>query len=456
MPATPLIPPHVDGGVSVKYYTWTEITKHNALHDCWIVVEGKVYDVTQWVPKHPGGDLIRLAAGREATALVYSYHPPTVFKVLCKYYIGEVCNYENFYNFKSLFYSTMKARVDAHVKAHQLTRNAWPLYAKSAMLLVLWAVSYYLSFVRGHVLASVLLGFFHAQLGINIMHDGNHGAYSNNKTICSLAGMMMDLIGSSRVVWWHQHNVGHHPNSNNHQSKKTPPQLDPLAFDPDANAGNPFVRLNPSQLLRWIHQYQHIYMWFLIMFINFKWFVNDIRAMARRRYMDIEFGETKRSEFYSLLLTKSIFLLYSLAVPLYLHGARHGILLFVTFMVATGYVFVLMFGVNHLTEECTFPEGTLPYDKRDWAVLQVLTASNFATHSKFWTWVSGGLNFQIEHHLFPGVNHTHLPAISPIVVQTCKEFGVKYHCFPSFWSALYSYYVHLKELGNPTLSKKLK
>jgi hypothetical protein len=132
--------------------------------------------------------------------------------------------------------------------------------------------------------------------------------------------------------------------------------------------------------------------------------------------MDIEFGETKRSEFYSLLLTKSIFLLYSLAVPLYLHGARHGILLFVTFMVATGYplqynpiyayywlsrkrvlppkiidvlryVFVLMFGVNHLTEECTFPEGTLPYDKRDWAVLQVLTASNFATHSKFWTWV---------------------------------------------------------------------
>jgi fatty acid desaturase len=102
-----------------------------------------------------------------------------------------------------------------------------------------------------------------------------------------------------------------------------------------------------------------------------------------------------------------------------------------------------MFGVNHLTEDCTFPDGDLPYDKRDWAVLQVMTASNFATSSYFWTAISGGLNFQIEHHLFPGINHTHLPAISPIIVQTCKEFGVKYHCFPTFWSALYLFRTNL-------------
>jgi fatty acid desaturase/predicted heme/steroid binding protein len=456
MPATPLTPPVVNNGATLKQYTWEDISKHNSLKDCWIVVSGKVYDVTTWVPKHPGGDLIRLAAGREATALVYSYHPPSVFAVLPKYCVGEVKDYENFYTFESAFYSTMKGRVAAYMQQHQLSRSVWQLYAKSLLLLALYTLSYRAAFIQGHFIATVILGFFHAQMGINIMHDGNHGAYSDNKFICNLAGLVMDLIGSSRVVWWHQHNVGHHPNSNTSQLQKLKAKLDPLAFDPDASAGNPFVRLNPSQPHRWFHQYQHIYLWFMIMFINFKWFVNDIRAMAKRRYMDIEFGGASEDQLKSLLVTKSIFLLYALCVPVYLHGL-YGALLFVTFMVATGYVFVLMFSVNHLTAGCTFPDGKLAYDKRDWAVLQVMTASNFANQSFFWTMVSGGLNFQIEHHLFPGINHMHLPLISPIVQETCKEFGVQYKAFPSFWSAVYSYYSHLKALGNPTLhEKKLK
>jgi len=196
-------------------------------------------------------------------------------------------------------------------------------------------------------------------------------------------------------------------------------------------------------------------MWFIISFINFKWFINDIRSMFKRKYMDIDFGATRTFELETLAITKSIFLLYGLGVPVYLHGAS-GALLFVTFMIATGYVFVLMFGVNHLTEECTFPDGNLAFDKRDWAVLQVMTASNFANDSFFWTSISGGLNFQIEHHLFPGLNHTHLSSISPIVRQTCKEFGVPYQSFPSFWAAIYSYYSHLKSMGNPSEAKKSK
>lgn len=451
MPATPLIPPTVEGEVKkVKSYSWDEVSKHNSLQDCWVVVEGKVYNVTQWVPQHPGGNIIGLAAGREATALVHSYHPPSVLTIIKKYYIGDLRNYENYYTFESKFYSTMKARVSSYLKQHHLSRSSWSMYGTSLMLLSLWGLFYYLSIIRGNLLLAVVFGFFHAQLGINIMHDGNHGAYSNNQTICTIAGFVMDLIGSSRVVWWHQHNVGHHPNSNNTQTEKSPEtKLDPLAFDPDASAGNPFVRLNPSQPPRKLHQYQHIYMWFLIMFINFKWFINDIRSMVRRKYMDIDFAAKQKGELELLLVTKSIFLLYGLVTPVYLHGA-FGILLFVTFMVATGYVFVLMFSVNHLTEECTFPDGELAYDKRDWAVLQVMTATNFANDSRFWTLVSGGLNFQIEHHLFPGINHVHLPKISPIVRQTCKEFGVPYNSFPSFWAAVYSYYAHLKNLGNPT------
>lgn len=440
-------------GEGKKLFSWDEIRLHNSLEDCWMVVEGKVYNVTGWVERHPGGSVIGLGAGREATALVYSYHPPSVFEVLKKYYVGDVKDYENYYTFESKFYSTLKARVEAYVKQNRLTRDSTGMYLKSIFLLGCWALTYYLGLIRGSLLATVLFGFFHAELGINIMHDGNHGAYSSNKYLVRFAGFLMDLMGSSQVVWRHQHNVGHHPNANNTDSTKSPSKMDPTAFDPDASAGNPFVRLNPTQPHRWLHQFQHIYMWFLIMFINFKWFVNDVRAMRNRKYMEIEFAKTRPGELESLAVTKSLFLIYACVTPVYLHGL-YGLFLFVVFMVATGYVFVLMFGVNHLTEDCAFPDNNLAVDKRDWAVLQVMTSSNFANDSSFWTFISGGLNFQIEHHLFPGMNHTFLPLISPIVRQTCKEFGVPYQSFPSFWSAVYSYYAHLKNLGNPKTNLK--
>jgi fatty acid desaturase len=131
-------------------------------------------------------------------------------------------------------------------------------------------------------------------------------------------------------------------------------------------------------------------------------------------------------------------------------GFSTGVLHYVVFMIVCGYAFVLMFSVNHLTEETAFPDEGLPVESRDWAALQVMTSSNFANDSAFWTFLSGGLNFQIEHHLFPGVNHMHLRNISPIVKQACKEFGVPYYSFPTFAAAVYSYYAHLKNLGNLT------
>jgi len=110
-----------------------------------------------------------------------------------------------------------------------------------------------------------------------------------------------------------------------------------------------------------------------------------------------------------------------------------------------------MFSVNHLTDLSTFPDEKVV--NRDWARLQVMTATNFAVGSKFWTAFSGGLNYQIEHHLFPYLCHVYLPLISPIVQQTCKEFGVPYLTFPSFWDALAGYITHLRNLGNPDQKK---
>jgi len=279
------------------------------------------------------------------------------------------------------------------------------------------------------------------------MHDGNHGAYSSSPFLCSAAAFIMDLMGSSSIVWVHQHNIGHHPNSNNSDTTTVPSKLEPHAYDPDASAGFPYIRLNPTQPHKPYMRYQHIYVWFLICFMNFKWFINDIKSMKKSRYSLIDFYQLTDRDMFVLYFTKAFFLTYSLVVPVYTLGVAAGFLHFAAFMVVCGYAFVLMFSVNHLTEDTTFPDGEVPLESRDWAALQVMTSSNFANDSAFWTMASGGLNFQIEHHLFPGVNHMHLRGISPIVKQTCKEFGVPYHSFPTFWSAVYSYYTHLKNLG---------
>lgn len=105
-------------------------------------------------------------------------------------------------------------RVEAYIKDNKLENNSWYLYFTSLMIILGWMVSYYFAIIKGYRLMAVLLGVFHAQFGINISHDGNHGAFSKYSFLNSIASFMMDFMGASSLVWEHQHNIGHHPNSN--------------------------------------------------------------------------------------------------------------------------------------------------------------------------------------------------------------------------------------------------
>ena len=66
----------------------------------------------------------------------------------------------------------------------------------------------------------------------------------------------------------------------------------------------------------------------------------------------------------------------------------------------------------------------------EWAVHQVATTVNFATQNKMWNWLFGGLNFQVEHHLFPRISHVHYPELNKRLKQVCAEFNVAYQEFP--------------------------
>jgi len=424
-----------------KIFTWDDIHAHRSENDCWVVIRGKVYDVTSWVPNHPGGRLIMDGAGRDSTALFMSYHPLKTNAVLPKYYIGDVKGYSPYYKWDSEFYTSVKKQVEQYLEANKANLDPNEIYIKSIIVFSLWCAFYYLAMIKGYYIAAFLLGYFHAHHGITIAHDGNHGAFSKNKYINKLASSTMDFIGASSLIWEHQHNIGHHPNSNRKGDFYSED------YDPDAKSGYPFVRINPNMEWKPHHRFQHLYIWFLYGFVSAKWFWGDIRSLILNRYLSFELWNLPLRILIFQTITKSFFLFYAIFVPFYINGFINGLILISFFLGTSSWVFVLMFSVNHLTTESEFPNEN--FKERDWAKLQIMTSTNFAVGSKLWTWLSGGLNYQIEHHLFPSVNHTYLPNISHIVQQACKEYNIPYHNFPTYWDALASHIDHLYQLGNP-------
>jgi len=428
-----------------KKYSWAEIMKHKSLDDLWMVVKGKVYDVTTWVPNHPGGNIILQAAGREATALFVSYHPLRVQQLIQKYEIGEVEDYQPFYKWDSSdFYPVLKRRVEAYVKEHDLNRSSYVMYFKALLIVTCWFICYYYGMIQGYFLAAVGLGFWHSHFGITISHDGNHGSFSKTPFLNQLAVRAIDIMGGSSIVWVHQHNIGHHPNSNR-QGDSCHSEGD--QDDPDTRTGTPIIRMVPTMPYLWYHRWQHIYIWFLFCAVTTKWFYGDIKAFSRKKYVNIEFYDTKPSDLVFLAFTKLLYITYVFIIPMYFHPISRALILVFLFSAMTSYNFVAMFSVNHLTENAFYPSDNIV--NRDWAQLQVLTTSNFAVGSALWTWLSGGLNYQIEHHLFPYICHVYLPEISPIIQQTLQEYNLPYTNFPTFVDAFTSHYQHLKGLSNP-------
>lgn len=421
-------------------YTLEEVQRHSVPGSYWTAIGDKVYDITSWVEtgKHPGGDLILQGVGRDATVLFETSHPLYVReKILHKYCIGTLKRPDSVfkYEWESTFYRTMKARVEEHFKKNKISFQDAPLmWLQGLHTIFFFFLFWYLAFIQGSLLACIPCGWFYSQFGISIMHDGNHGAYSKNNRICRIAGMFMDFMGASSLVWKHEHNIGHHQFTNSSQ-------------DPDSTTGFPMIRYNPVQPWKWYHAYQHFYAWLLYPFICYKWYLSDIIFILTGQYRGVPMYKPSKSEFVMLCITKISVPIFVASFPLYLHGFFYTLALInVTFMFAS-YCFALQFIVTHLADDVIFPEEFK--NETDWAKCQVLSSSNYSSGNALTTWLSGGLNYQIEHHLFPTISHVHLPRVAPIVRQTCEDFGVPYFVHDCFWTALVHHYAHIKRMAQP-------
>lgn len=344
------------------------------------------------------------------------------------------------------FLVTLRQRIDTYFEESGKKRRDLPqMYLKTAIIMAWFVASYvglvfFATAVWQAALLCVSLGFAMAAIGFNIQHDGGHNAYSDSKRINNLMAMTLDLLGGSSYLWKRTHNQIHHSYTN----------ID--GHDDDIDLGV-LGRLSPHQPSYWFHKAQHVYLWFLYGFLPFKWqLYDDLGFMVHRRIAGHRYPRPKGWELAVFIGGKLMFLGWALALPLFFH--KWYVVLAAWFGVSwlQGVILSVVFQLAHVVEEADFPapDEITNRIENEWAIHQVETTVDFARTSRLVNWFTGGLNYQIEHHLFPQICHLHYPALSQIVEETSKEFGVSYSAHQTFGAAVASHYRLLKAMGRPT------
>jgi len=316
------------------------------------------------------------------------------------------------------------------------------MYLKTSVILVWFVLSWALLVFVANApwqgfLCAVSLGLSIAAVGMSIQHDANHGAYSNRAWVNRLFGATLDLMGVASFIWRPKHNSGHHTHTN----------LDGVDFDLDFG---PLARLTTTQRRRSWHRYQHLYLWGFYGFLLPKWVFWDDWMILRTRMIGVHrLPRPTRRHFASFAFWKLLFFGWAVALPLVFHPWWQVLIFHAIAASTVGFTLGTIFQLAHCTEQATFPlaDKTTRLVANDWATHQLETTVDFGSDSKWLTWFCGGLNFQVEHHLFPKVCHLHYPALQRIVARVAARHGLAHRSEVTFGTALRSHYLHLRALG---------
>jgi len=341
------------------------------------------------------------------------------------------------------FHKTIKRRVTQYFDERGLSKTGdWRILFKTGIVLAWLAVSYgLLVYFSASLLLAVITAFAVAQafvlIGFNIMHDSNHGSYSRSKTLNRLMGFSLDLIGGSSFLWRQKHNVLHHTYTN----------IDEL--DDDIHSSG-LLRLSPEQERRAWHRFQHLYAFPLYSLLTLSWITyGDFQKFFSGRIGAYKLRKSSGGEVALFLMAKVFYFGYMIGLPLLFHPLLHVLVAFVTIHLVMGFTLSIVFQLAHTLEGNTFPRPDADTGGIDneWAIHQVETTADFAPQNRMAAWYLGGLNFQIEHHLFPDVCHIHYPSISRIVKKTSQDFSIAYVSYPTLRSAVAAHYRFLRTLG---------
>jgi linoleoyl-CoA desaturase len=350
----------------------------------------------------------------------------------------------SFNNRNNSFHQDLKSAVDLYFSANQVGKTGnWKLYAK-ALILVPAAIGLYLILLTVHltlipgILLSGLFGFVLASIGFNIMHDACHGSYSKKTWINNLMGLSLNMLGGNAFIWKFKHNIIHHTYTN----------ID--GIDDDI-AKSPVMRHCESQ--KWVraHRFQHIYAVILYAVSSFAWVsMMDFTKYFKRKIHNTQLQKMDFTEHIIFWLSKGVYVLFYIVIPVYFVGWQAWAVGFSCMHIMLGLTLALVFQLAHVVEDVAFvfAPGTEPQKiEEEWAVHQVCTTANFAPRNKLISWFVGGLNYQIEHHLFPKVSHIHYPAIAGIVKNVCMEHQIHYNEFKTMTAAIASHFRMMRMLG---------
>ena len=344
------------------------------------------------------------------------------------------------------FFRTLNKRVNNYFKENNIQKTGnWKLYLKTIIMFSLYLTPYFLLLTLNlptwaQILLTIVMGIGMAGIGMNVMHDGNHGSYSYRPWVNKIMGGSMYILAGNVYNWQVQHNVLHHTYTNIH------------GHDEDLDAGR-IIRFSKHSKWRRFHRFQHYYGVILYGLLTLNWVVTA-DFLQTKRYLDRKLAYGKLPSHFmqwsTLIATKILYVVVWIVIPiLVLDIAWWKILIgFFIMHYTAGLILSIVFQLAHVVEDTEMP---LPDEsgnmKNTWAIHQLFTTVNFGTRNRIINCFTGGLNHQVEHHIFPNISHVHYSRIAKIVKATAKEFNLPYNEYKTTRSAIIAHFKYLKRMG---------
>lgn len=345
------------------------------------------------------------------------------------------------------FFRTLNKRINGYFKENNISKfGNWKLHLKTIIMLSAYLAPYFIILwvpMAGwlQLLLTIVMGVGMAGVGMNVMHDANHGSYSSKKWVNKILGGSMYILAGNVYNWQVQHNVLHHTYTNIH------------GHDEDIDVGG-IMRFSEHSKWRRFHQFQHIYAFFLYGLLTINWVLTaDFKQTKRYLSKKLSYGKlpSPLSQWSTLIITKSLYAVFWIVIPLIFFPVAWWKILIGFFVMhfVSGLILSVVFQLAHVVEDTEMP---LPDEtgkmKNTWAIHQLFTTVNFSRKNPIANWFMGGLNYQVEHHIFPHISHVHYKKISEIVKNTAKEFNLPYNEYKTTRQAIWAHIKHLKQMGS--------
>ena len=331
------------------------------------------------------------------------------------------------------FFRTLNKRVNTYFKENNIKRTGnWQLWVKTIIMFALFLAPYFLILTLNlpgwsQILLTIVMGIGMAGVGMNVMHDGNHGSFSNKEWINRLMGSSIYILAGNVYNWQVQH-------------------------DEDLDAGR-ILRFTKNAEWKWYHKFQHYYSLLLYGLLTINWAITtDFLQMKRYMKRKLSYGElpTPLKNWSKLVISKILYISIWIVLPLLILDMAWWKIMIGFFIMhyTAGLILSVVFQLAHVMDEAEMPipdkDGNL---KNTWAIHQLKTTVNFGAKSKITNWFTGGLNHQVEHHIFPNISHIHYGKIAKIVKETAKEFNLPYNEYKTTRKAIIAHFRYLKEMG---------